>query len=77
MAALRLVVEEDQRFVLRDQHGVDPAVVVQVADGQPAAQVRTGTAGPGLGRDVGQPAVGAADQELRAAWRRGPRGASR
>ena len=33
------IVEIDQRLVLRDHHRVEPAVVVEVADGQPAADV--------------------------------------
>ena len=36
VASLGLVVEEGQRLVLRDNQGVDPAVVIQIARGQPA-----------------------------------------
>ena len=43
---LRLVVEVDQRLVLRDDERVEPAVVIEVADGQAAAEVqRAGTGG--------------------------------
>ncbi len=38
--ALRLVVEVDQGLVLRDDDDVGPAIVVEVADGQAAAEVQ-------------------------------------
>ena len=43
----RLVVEGDQRLVLRDDQDVDAAVVVEVADGQPAADAGHLPRGPG------------------------------
>ena len=60
------VVEVGQGLVLRDDHQVDPAVVVEVARGQPAADPRDAPGRPGAVADVdrtGPPS--AAGQELR------------
>ena len=54
----------DERLILRQDDGVDPAVVVEVADGQAAAQVERLERRPGSGRRVGQPAARPADEQL-------------
>ena len=64
-SALGPVGELHQGFVLRDHHRVEPAVVVQVADGQPAAHVGPLERRAGAGRDVGQRPARASEQELR------------
>src|SRR5205085_11985284 len=61
----RVVVQVDQRLVLRQDQRIDPPVVVEVAGGQAPAQVQGSEGGAGLRRDVGQRAVGAPQQELR------------
>ncbi len=52
--SLGLVPEFDQRFVLRDHQGIEPSVVVEVADGEAAANVEPLERRAGLSRDVDQ-----------------------
>ena len=54
VASPGLVVEEGQRLVLSDHQGVDPAVVIQIARGQPAPHPQHLKWSAGRGRDVGQ-----------------------
>ena len=56
----RLVAEVDQRLVLRDENGVEPAVVIKIAHGEPAAdrfllERRAGVSGRIEKRTVGGP----------------------
>ncbi len=65
VAAGSRVVEVGGRTVVADDDRVDPAVVVEVADGQAAAQPGHLERRAGAGADVAQPAVRAAQHELR------------
>src|SRR5207244_1091617 len=57
VASLGLVVEKGQRLVLSDNQGVDPAVIVQIARGQPTPHPQLLKRSAGGGRDVGQARV--------------------
>ena len=58
-----LVVEEDERRILRHRNQVDAAVVVEIARGQGAADPRDAPGGPRFGGDVDQAPMFPADQE--------------
>jgi len=61
VAAGGLVEEEAERAVLGEDHDVDPAVVVEITDGEVAGDARDRPGLTGRLRDVGQAAVLATD----------------
>ena len=61
----RLIVQQGERGILRDDDHIGSAVVVQVADGQSTPQPGESPGGPGAVRDVDELAPTVAEEQLR------------
>src|SRR4051794_29487462 len=61
-ALLRAIVEVDQRLILHEDHGVEAAIVVEVAHRQPASDVERLERRAGLARHVAKAPRRIADQ---------------
>ena len=57
MAPLRLIVEIHRRFILRDENGIDPTIVIEIAHCEASPHVRGPERRASVFRDIGQPAV--------------------